>query len=241
MSDPTPDSTRSPLTAPILTVTGIHKAYAVGDRRLEVLCGVDLTVARGEFLALRGSSGAGKSTLLHLCGGLDAPDQGEIEVAGHRITRMGGNDLARFRNRSIGLIFQAYHLLPELTALENVALSARIGRFPAGESTRRARLLLEKVGLGARLDHRPNQLSGGEQQRVGIARALVNEPEVILADEPTGNLDSRTGREVMDLLLGLRGERQSTLIIATHDPTVAARAERVITLVDGRVGTAPVA
>lgn len=220
---------------PILTAQGIHKAYAIGDRRLEVLRGVDIQVARGEFLALRGSSGAGKSTLLHLFGGLDLPDSGSIDVSGQRITALGGNDLARFRNRRIGFIFQAYHLLPELTALENVLLSARIARLNYGAAQSKAQTLLERVGLGARLDHRPNQLSGGEQQRVGIARALVNDPELILADEPTGNLDTTTGREILEILLNLRTERQATLIIATHDLGVAAKAERVITLTDGRI------
>jgi len=200
-----------------------------------VLRGVDVTVSRGEFLALRGSSGAGKSTLLHLFGGLDLPDSGTIEVLNHRLTSMGGNDLARFRNQRIGFIFQAYHLLPELTALENVLLSARIARTSYAKAQSNARSLLERVGLGSRLDHRPSQLSGGEQQRVGIARALVNEPQLILADEPTGNLDTSTGREVMDILLNLRAERNATLIIATHDLGLASKAERVIMLTDGRI------
>jgi ABC-type lipoprotein export system ATPase subunit len=221
--------------APILIAQGIKKAYAIGDRRLEVLRGVDVTVSRGEFLALRGSSGAGKSTLLHLFGGLDLPDSGSIEVLNHRLTSMGGNDLARFRNQRIGFIFQAYHLLPELTALENVLLSARIARTSYAKAQSNARSLLERVGLGSRLDHRPSQLSGGEQQRVGIARALVNEPQLILADEPTGNLDTSTGREVMDILLNLRAERNATLIIATHDLGLASKAERVIMLTDGRI------
>jgi lipoprotein-releasing system ATP-binding protein len=221
--------------APILIAKGIHKAYAIGDRRLEVLRGVDITVARGEFLALRGSSGAGKSTLLHLFGGLDLPDSGTIEVSGHSLTTMGGNDLARFRNQRIGFIFQAYHLLPELTALENVLLSARIARRSYSQAESAARKLLDRVGLSGRLDHRPNQLSGGEQQRVGIARALVNDPELILADEPTGNLDSNTGKEIMGILLELRADRNATLIIATHDLGVAAKAERVIMLTDGLV------
>jgi len=221
--------------APILIAKGIHKAYAIGDRRLEVLRGVDITVARGEFLALRGSSGAGKSTLLHLFGGLDLPDSGTIDVSGHSLTTMGGNDLARFRNQRIGFIFQAYHLLPELTALENVLLSARIARRSYSQAEDSARKLLDRVGLGGRLDHRPNQLSGGEQQRVGISRALVNDPELILADEPTGNLDSNTGKEIMGILLELRADRNATLIIATHDLGVAAKAERVIMLTDGLV------
>ena len=221
--------------APMLIAQGIKKAYAIGDRRLEVLRGVDVTVSRGEFLALRGSSGAGKSTLLHLFGGLDLPDSGTIEVLNHRLTSMGGNDLARFRNQRIGFIFQAYHLLPELTALENVLLSARIARTSYAKAQSNARSLLERVGLGSRLDHRPSQLSGGEQQRVGIARALVNEPQLILADEPTGNLDTSTGREVMDILLNLRAERNATLIIATHDLGLASKAERVIMLTDGRI------
>ena len=219
----------------LLSARAVTKAYALGKRSLEVLQGVSLEVRRGEFVALRGASGAGKSTLLHLFGGLDSPNAGEIWFAGGNIAHLTQTELARFRNLKVGFIFQAYHLLPELDALENVCLPARMARVPAGVAEERGRELLGRVGLGQRLDHRPNELSGGEQQRVAIARALINEPELILADEPTGNLDSHTGGEIMDLLLQLRAERNTTLLIATHDANVAARAPKVVQLVDGQI------
>ena len=219
----------------LLSARAVTKAYALGKRSLEVLQGVSLEVQRGEFVALRGASGAGKSTLLHLFGGLDSPNAGEIWFAGGNIAHLTQTELARFRNLKVGFIFQAYHLLPELDALENVCLPARMARVPAFVAEERGRELLGRVGLGQRLDHRPNELSGGEQQRVAIARALINEPELILADEPTGNLDSHTGGEIMDLLLQLRAERNTTLLIATHDANVAARAPKVVQLVDGRI------
>lgn len=219
----------------IVNARGLTKAYTLGRRRLEVLRGVDLTVRRGEFLALRGASGAGKSTLLHLLGGLDRPDGGSIEVCDQKLDRMGAGELTGFRNRRVGFIFQAYHLLPELDATENVLLPARMARQPFAECLNRARELLGRVGLGERLEHRPAELSGGEQQRVAIARCLINQPQLVLADEPTGNLDSKTGDEILELLLTLRAEHGTTLVICTHDSRVAARAERVIELVDGRV------
>ncbi len=219
----------------LLEARDIHKTYVLGSRTLEVLRGVDLQVHRGELLALQGASGAGKSTLLHLLGGLDSPNQGEIWFAGKNLAHYSALHLARWRNRTVGFIFQAYHLLPELDALENVCLPARIARMPNAETAVKARDLLGRVGLGKRLEHKPAELSGGEQQRVALARALINSPELILADEPTGNLDSHTGEEIIDLLLALRTERNTTLIIATHDPKVAARAPRVMTLVDGLV------
>jgi len=221
--------------APLLIATGVVKTYTVGARRLEVLRGVDLTVLRGEFAALRGSSGAGKSTLLHLLGGLDVADAGKISFGEQILSGRGLSDLAAFRNRHVGFIFQAYHLMPDLTALENVAMPARMARLGAAESEARAESLLRSVGLGDRLRHLPSQMSGGEQQRVAIARCLVNQPELILADEPTGNLDSRTGAEILELLLNLRAERNTTLLIATHDSRVASRAEREVQMLDGRI------
>ncbi|MFM1770283.1 MAG: hypothetical protein RJA22_2812 [Verrucomicrobiota bacterium] len=226
-----------PAAVPLCEARGLHKSYQIGRRTLEVLRGVDLSVARGEFVALRGASGAGKSTLLHLLGGLDAPNRGEVLVEGRSLGGRGSDALARWRNTRVGFIFQAYHLLPELDALENVCLPARMARVPAAEAEERARELLARVGLGERLEHKPYELSGGEQQRVALARALVNRPDLILADEPTGNLDSRTGEEIIGLLCALQAERQATLLIATHDARVAARAPRVVELVDGRVGT----
>lgn len=219
----------------IVNAHGLTKAYELGRRRLEVLRGVDLTVRRGEFLALRGASGAGKSTLLHLLGGLDRPDEGSIEVCDQKLDRLGAGELTEFRNRRVGFIFQAYHLLPELDATENVMLPARMARRPFAECVAQARELLGRVGLGERLEHRPAELSGGEQQRVAIARCLINRPQLVLADEPTGNLDSKTGEEILELLLTLRAEHGTTLVICTHDSRVASRAERVIELVDGRI------
>jgi len=220
---------------PIIRATGLRKSYSLVRRTIDVLRGVDLEVQPGEFLALRGASGAGKSTLLHLLGGLDRPDAGEAVVCGQPLNRLGAGDLTRFRNARVGFIFQAYHLLPEFDALENVMLPARMARRPFAEAKARAAELLCRVGLGERLEHRPAELSGGEQQRVAIARCLVNAPEVILADEPTGNLDSKTGGEVLDLLLSLRAERGTTLLVCTHDAGVAAQAERVVQMVDGLV------
>jgi ABC-type lipoprotein export system ATPase subunit len=222
---------------PLLSARSVTKAYTLGKRSLEVLCGVSLDVARGDFLALRGASGAGKSTLLHLFGGLDSPNAGEIWFAGKDLAHLPPSDLTMLRNRKVGFIFQAYHLLPELDALENVCLPARLARVPVAVAEPRGRELLTRVGLGARMDHKPYELSGGEQQRVAIARALMNEPELILADEPTGNLDSHTGAEIIDLLLNLRADKNTTLIIATHDASVAARAPKVVELVDGKIKT----
>jgi predicted ABC-type transport system involved in lysophospholipase L1 biosynthesis ATPase subunit len=217
----------------ILSARGATKTYMLGQRSLEVLRGVSLDVARGDFLALRGASGAGKSTLLHLFGGLDTPNAGEIWFDGRNLSKLPESEIARLRNRHIGFVFQAYHLLPELDALENVCLPARMARLPAPQAEQRGRELLARVGLAARVDHKPFELSGGEQQRVAIARALMNEPELILADEPTGNLDSHTGTEIIDLLASLRAEKNTTLIVATHDASVAARAPRTVHLVDG--------
>jgi predicted ABC-type transport system involved in lysophospholipase L1 biosynthesis ATPase subunit len=222
---------------PLLEGRGLHKSFRLGRRTLEVLRGVDLTVTRGEFLALRGASGAGKSTLLHLLGGLDQANAGEIRFDGLSVGQFSGLELSRWRNRRVGFVFQAYHLLPELDALENVCLPARLARQPVPDVEARGRSLLARVGLGERLEHKPYELSGGEQQRVAIARALINEPELVLADEPTGNLDSHTGEEIMDLLCALRAERAATLLIATHDPHVAARAPRVLELVDGQIAS----
>lgn len=219
----------------LLVVRGLSKTYDLGKRSLEVLREVNLSVPRGDFQALRGASGAGKSTLLHLLGGLDLPNQGEISFAGQNLARLSAGALARFRNLKIGLIFQAYHLLPELDALENVCLPARMARLDAAQAEANGRRLLERVGLAGRMEHLPAELSGGEQQRVAIARSLINSPELVLADEPTGNLDSHTGEEIIDLLCALRAERNTTLIIATHDARVAARAPRVIDLVDGQI------
>jgi lipoprotein-releasing system ATP-binding protein len=224
-----------PPAAPLLRAEGLSKTYLTGRRPLEVLRGVNLDIQRGDFVALRGASGAGKSTLLHLLGGLDLPSQGVVWFSGRNLAAMSSSALARVRNTQAGFVFQAYHLFPELDALENVSLPARMRRVGAAEAEARARRLLERVGLGGRMEHLPAELSGGEQQRVAIARALVNDPILLLADEPTGNLDSHTGGEIIDLLCSLWSERQTTLIVATHDMKVAARAPRVLELVDGQL------
>ena len=222
----------------LLEARDIIKTYATGKRELTVLRGVNFTAARGEFVALQGASGAGKSTLLHLLGGLDQPNRGEIIFEGQPVAQLSNRWLAHLRNVKIGFVFQAYHLFPEMNALENVCLPARMARVANNEAADRGRALLKRVGLGERMHHRPTELSGGEQQRVAIARALVNSPAVVLADEPTGNLDSHTGEEIMDLLLALRAESGTTLVIATHDSRIAARAPRVLQLVDGQVAAA---
>jgi lipoprotein-releasing system ATP-binding protein len=234
--DSTPHAHRSTQEGPILlNARGVTKTYKLGKRSVEVLRGIDLQVQRGEFVALRGASGAGKSTLLHLIGGLDTPNEGEIWFDGRDLAKLQPAELARFRNLKVGFVFQAYHILPELDALENVCLPARMARANYAETLARGRELLERVGLGNRLDHKPYELSGGEQQRVAVARSLINQPELVLADEPTGNLDSHTGQEIIELLCALQRERHATLIIATHDAAVAARAPRVLELVDGQV------
>jgi ABC-type lipoprotein export system ATPase subunit len=220
---------------PLICARGLHKTYSLGKRSLEVLRGVDVSLERGEFLALRGASGAGKSTLLHLLGGLDSPTQGEVLFQGQDLSELSRRELAHMRNEHVGFIFQFYYLLPELDALENVCLPARMARISAGKAENRGRDLLARVGLKERMEHKPYELSGGEQQRVAIARALMNEPQLILADEPTGNLDSHTGEEIIDLLCSLRTEKQTTLVVATHDAKVAARAPRIIELLDGEV------
>jgi predicted ABC-type transport system involved in lysophospholipase L1 biosynthesis ATPase subunit len=223
------------MSEPLLWAKDVHKTYLLGKRALEVLRGVDLELNRGDFLALRGASGAGKSTLLYMLGGLDTPNQGEIRLAGRNLATLSRTELARLRTEEVGFIFQAYYLLPELDALENVCLPARMARTPAAKAEARGRELLARVGLKERMEHKPYELSGGEQQRVAIARALINEPDLILADEPTGNLDSHTGDEIIDLLVALRAEKQTTLVMATHDARLAARAPRVIELVDGLI------
>ena len=219
----------------LVSARKVSKTYDVGRGALTVLKDLTFSVARGEFVALRGASGAGKSTLLHLLGGLDSPDKGEIWFGDQDLAKSSGAVLAHLRNSRIGFVFQAYHLLPELDALENVCLPARIARIPVTEAISRGREILTRVGLKDRMEHRPAELSGGERQRVAIARALINRPDLVLADEPTGNLDSHTGGEIIELLYSLVRERQVTLVIATHDSQIASRAPRVVTLVDGRI------
>ena len=221
----------APQTSPSgLTADNLRRTYHIGPREIEVLRGVSFSVAQGERVFLCGPSGAGKTTLLYVLGGLEAPDGGRVLLHGESLYDRPDADLARLRNRLTGYVFQNYLLLPELTALENVCLPAMIGGREARET---AASLLEKVGLGHRLHHLPAELSGGEQQRVAIARALVNNPAYLFADEPTGNLDSRTGAEVMNLLLSLVADSGKTLMVVTHDTRLASHGDRTLVLRDG--------
>ncbi len=202
---------------------------------MEVLKGIDLTVAAGEMLAIEGASGAGKSTLLHILGALDRPTGGSVLFAGRDLFQESDADLAVFRNRHIGFVFQFHHLLPEFTAVENVMLPGLIQGIKQKEISRRAEKILTDLGLGERLQHKPGELSGGEQQRVAVARALILGPRAILADEPTGNLDTKTGEEVHNLLVRINREQGITIIVVTHNPALAGRMTRRILLVDGKV------
>jgi predicted ABC-type transport system involved in lysophospholipase L1 biosynthesis ATPase subunit len=219
----------------LLVATGLRKTYTLGRRQVEVLQGVDLTVVAGSVTAIVGASGAGKSTLLHLLGGLDAPTAGDVLFEGVSLQGMAAGDRARLRNERVGFIFQSYNLLPELDALENVCLPGLLGRARPADLAERGRQLLAAVGLADRAEHRPTELSGGEQQRVAIARALTNRPRLLLADEPTGNLDSKTSGAILDLLWRLHAEFGTTMVLVTHDEHVARRAERVLEIRDGRI------
>jgi len=220
--------------APFLEVHGLRKVYTNGVP-VEALKGVDLTVQKGEFVAVQGPSGSGKSTLLHLLGTLDRPTEGTLRIGGVDVLALKGKALADFRRRHIGFVFQMFYLIPELTALENVMLPLQPYRRRLDFDLKaRAEALLERVGLGGRMHHRPNELSGGEQQRVALARALVHYPSLLLADEPTGNLDSRSGAQILNLLQELREEYALTVVLVTHDDAVAARADRILYLRDGR-------
>ena len=219
----------------VVRAVGLTRRYKMGDTFVDALQGANLTLTRGEFVALVGPSGSGKSTVLNLIGGLDRPTSGEVWIDG---TELGSSDertLTRHRRQHVGFVFQSFNLLSRLTAEENVALPLMFSGVPEKERRARARALLQRVGLGARLTHRPTQLSGGEQQRVAIARALVAQPALLLADEPTGNLDTATGAEIMGLLKELNQEQGLTLLVVTHDTEVAAFANRVVRLRDGQV------
>lgn len=219
----------------LLEVRGLCKTYHTGPNRVEVLAGIDLDLEQGTTVALVGASGAGKSTLLHLLGALDRPSDGTILYQGADIFRKSDRELALFRNRSIGFVFQFHHLLPEFTALENVMMPALIARVPKSRARATAEELLADVGLAHRLNHRPGELSGGEQQRVAIARALALSPELLLADEPTGNLDMKTSEGVHALLADLQQQKGLTLVIVTHNERLASAMGRVVRLVDGRL------
>ncbi|NLR56742.1 ABC transporter ATP-binding protein [Chitinophaga polysaccharea] len=215
----------------MLTARNVTKNYS----NLPILKGVDITVSKGEIVTIVGSSGAGKSTLLHILGTLDTPSGGEVWLNNVNLTGLKGNALADFRNRHIGFIFQFHHLLPEFTALENVCIPAYIAGTRKQDVRKRAEFLLETLGLKDRLDHKPNALSGGEQQRVAVARALINNPDVVMADEPTGNLDSRNARELHNLFLELRDKLQQTFIIVTHNEELAPLSDRQLVMKDGKI------
>jgi lipoprotein-releasing system ATP-binding protein len=219
----------------LIHVDEVYKHYTSHRTTVEVLRGVQLHVAAGEMVAIVGPSGAGKSTLLHLMGGLDRPSQGAIRYNGVALQQLRDEQLADFRNQHIGFVFQFHHLLPEFSAIENTLLPALMQRRAKPEAYREAQQLLIRVGLGDRLHHRPGELSGGEQQRVAVARALINNPDVVLADEPTGNLDRTMGQSIQKLLRRLNEERGQTFVIVTHDREFAAQMDRVISLVDGKV------
>lgn len=229
------------MTAPVLQVRGLEKHYRLGRQQIPVLRGVDLAIAAGEAVALLGASGAGKSTLLHLLGLLDTPTAGEVLYDGRRVDGLPVGERARLRHRQVGFVFQFYHLIPELTALQNVLLARMMTASVLGYWRQRkqaraaATTMLQQVGLGDRLRHRPAELSGGERQRVAIARALLAEPRVILADEPTGNLDSTTAAGVVDLMFGMQRQRGLSLVLVTHDEQLARRCDRIVRLRDGRV------
>jgi putative ABC transport system ATP-binding protein len=219
----------------VYRLRGVERVYGRGEAEVRALDGVDLDIGTGEFVVVAGASGSGKTTLLQLLGALDRPTAGEIAFGGRDLTALGAEELTRIRRRELGFVFQQFNLIPTLRARENVEAAAAPLRLSSAERRARAQELLERVGLGPRAGHLPGQLSGGEQQRVAIARALVNAPRVVLADEPTGNLDSRTGREVLALLRDLGGDGGRTMVLITHDPEIAAGAGRLVRLRDGRV------
>ncbi len=223
------------MTEPVLVCRDVKRHFSEGDSTLEVLKGVDLAIQPAERVAIVGASGSGKTTLLQILGGLDDPDDGEVLVNGYAMHGIGEAEKGDLRNKSIGFIYQFHHLLPEFTAEENVAMPLLIRREPKAAALDAARSLLERVGLGERLTHKPGELSGGERQRAAVARALITRPQLVLADEPTGNLDAGNGEHVLGLMLELNRELNTSLVIVTHDQSIAARMDRILVLEDGRL------
>ena len=217
----------------LVHIRDVHKYFTRGTERIDVLQGVNIDIARGDFLALMGPSGSGKTTLLNLMGGLDAPSQGKVSVDGVEVSALRGGGLSRWRSENIGFVFQLYNLLPKLTALKNVELPLLLTRLSKSERRERAAIALKVVGLAERTNHYPRQLSGGQEQRVGIARAIVTDPSLLLCDEPTGDLDRKAGDEILDLLQALNRDHGKTIVMVTHDPHAAERAQRTLHLEKG--------
>lgn len=224
-----------PMIVPILEVNDVAKNYRLGDVVVQALRGISFKVNEGEFVTIFGPSGSGKSTLLHLMGGLDRPDKGKILIDGVDILSLDDDKLATLRLNKVGFVFQFFNLLPRLSALKNVGIPLAIAGVTGKEELERARQTLKLVGLELRMNHKPSELSGGEQQRVALARALINDPKIVLADEPTGNLDTKTGQEIVDLMKELNKEKNQTFIVITHDPNIAETADRIIYLKDGLI------
>ncbi len=231
-------TTPTPLTGenyPMIRITDLHKSFTMGSQELTVLKGIDLEIPRGQMVAVVGASGAGKSTMLHIMGMLDRPTKGTVYFDNQDLFQMSEAQQAEFRNRRIGFVFQFHHLLPEFTALENACMPALIQRRPIEEVEQEATTLLQEVGLGQRLHHKPGELSGGEQQRVAVARALLQKPDLVLADEPTGNLDTHTGEALFGLLRDLNRTRKTTFVIVTHNDKLSAQSDRIIYMQDGMI------
>lgn len=222
------------MSKPLIKAIGITKSYSLGKQSVSALCGVDLDVEQGEFIAIMGPSGSGKSTLMNILGCLDTPTSGQYFLDSIEVSKLSDKELAHIRNKKIGFVFQVFYLLPRATALSNVELPLIYAQVSAKERRKRAEEALKLVGLETRMTHKPNELSGGERQRVAIARAIVNDPNIIFADEPTGNLDSKTGAEIMNIFVDLH-KRGRTIVLVTHDPNIASYAQRTIKLLDGKI------